>query len=47
MVKKNKKQEPERIQLEIPNYSQEYEEWLKKQQNNKQQTDTVLIIDLF
>ncbi len=34
------------IQLELPDYSYEYEQWLKKQEENKKE-ETVVIIDIF
>ena len=41
-----KKEEPQQIQLELPDYSHQYEEWLRKKEENKTK-DGVVIIDLF
>lgn len=35
---------PQQIQLELPDYSQMYYEWLKKQESKE---ETVVIIDLY
>lgn len=46
----NKNTQPDnRIQLEIPDYSAEYEEWLKKKeiQQDKNTNETVIIIDIY
>lgn len=38
-----------RIQLELPDYSYEYEMWLKKkeEEQKKEKKETVIIIDLY
>ncbi len=36
---------PQQIQLELPDYSQAYYEWLKKQESKEE--ETVVIIDLY
>lgn len=46
----NKKQEiGNQIQLEIPDYSAEYYEWLRKkqQEHDKNQDETVIVIDIY
>jgi hypothetical protein len=42
----NHKQQIQQIQLELPNYSYEYEQYLKKQEI-KTQEETVIIIDIY
>lgn len=44
-----KKEQPQQIQLELPDYSQAYYEWInKKQKQEEQKTDeTVVIIDIY
>jgi hypothetical protein len=36
---------PQQIQLELPDYSQAYYEWLKKQESKEE--ETVIVIDLY
>lgn len=48
-MKKQKKQdsyEPQQIQLQIPDYSDEYYEW-KKKQEKKEKQETVIVIDIY
>lgn len=44
-----KENEPQQIQLELPDYSQMYYEWLRKKEQEKPQTldETVVIIDIY
>lgn len=43
-----KQQEPHQIQLELPDYSQAYLEWKRKQeQKDEQKDETVVIIDIY
>lgn len=47
-MKKQKKEiyrEPQQLQLELPDYSEEYYEW-KKKQEIKQKIETVIVIDI-
>lgn len=40
--------EPQQIQLELPDYSQAYLEWKRKQeQKDEQKDETVVIIDIY
>lgn len=44
---KNKNYEkPAQIQLELPDYSYEYEQWLKKKEQTKEKLETVIVIDI-
>jgi hypothetical protein len=48
--KDRKRQENDnRIQLEIPDYTQEYEEWKRRRQRDEQQEEpqTVIVIDIY
>lgn len=49
IINNNNKEVDNRIQLEIPDYSAEYEEWLRKkdQENNKKEESTVIVIDIY
>jgi hypothetical protein len=41
-------EQPTQIQLELPDYSYEYEQWLKKkEQQNIQKDESVIIIDIY
>jgi len=40
-------QSPQQLQLELPDYRQEYEEWLRKQQKVAEVTETVIILDIY
>ena len=43
-----KHKEPQQIQLELPDYSQAYLEWKRKQdQAEKEKDETVVIIDIY
>lgn len=43
-----KHKEPQQIQLELPDYSQVYWEWKRKQDQKKEDTqETVVIIDIY
>ncbi len=46
---RKKQQNEEGIQLEIPDYTREYEEYLKHKQEEteQQQPETVIIIDIY
>lgn len=48
-MKKQKIIKEEQISLELPDYSKEYEEYMKKKKidSNKQEYDNVIVIDLF
>lgn len=49
-MKKNKKQEkyePQQIQLELPDYSDQYHEWIKKQNKEIKKEETVIVIDIY
>ena len=38
---------PQQIQLELPDYRLEYEEWLRKQEAKQETDQTVIIIDIY
>jgi hypothetical protein len=38
------KEQPAQIQLELPDYSYAYEEWLRNQESKKEQDNSSLII---
>lgn len=40
-------QSPQQLQLELPDYRQEYEEWLRRQQSKAEQQEVVIIIDIY
>jgi hypothetical protein len=40
-------EQPAQIQLELPDYSYEYEQWLKKKQETSKQEETVIVIDIY
>ena len=44
-----RKEQPQQIQLELPDYSQAYYEWKrKKEQNSREEpSETVVIIDIY
>jgi len=43
-----KRKEPQQIQLELPDYSQAYWDWKRKQdQTEKEKDETVVIIDIY
>lgn len=44
-----KENEPQQIQLELPDYSYQYYEWTKKKEQQKQDSsqETVVIIDIY
>lgn len=44
-----KKENPIEIQLEVPDYTIEYEEWMQKKQREQTITnnDTVIVIDIY
>ena len=45
-MKKYKHQEsPAQIQLELPDYSYAYEEWLRKKQQETKQEESIVIIE--
>lgn len=45
-MKQQKYQEsPAQIQLELPDYSYAYEEWMRKKQQDTKQEDNVIIIE--
>ena len=47
--KKQEEQTDNRISLEIPDYSAEYEEWMrrKKDESGDKQSETVIVIDIY
>ena len=48
MNKPLQKEQPAQIQLELPDYSYAYEEWLRKQELKKEeQNSSVIIIDIY
>ena len=46
MVKEKPQERPTQIQLELPDYSQMYYEYIKKKEE-KTQEETVVIIDIY
>ena len=38
---------PQQLQLELPDYWLEYEEWVKKQEARQREQETVVIIDIY
>ena len=42
-----RQESPQQIQLELPDYRLEYEEWLRKQEAKVEKEDTVIIIDIY
>ena len=38
---------PQQLQLELPDYRLEYEEWVKKQEARQREQETVVIIDIY
>lgn len=42
-----RQESPQQLQLELPDYRQEYEEWLQKQESKQQAQETVVIIDIY
>ncbi len=40
-------QSPQQLQLELPDYRQEYEEWLRRQESKAEKQDVVIIIDIY
>lgn len=43
-----KNEQPQQIQLELPDYSQAYWDWKRKQEQKEQEKDeTVVIIDIY
>jgi len=47
--RKDESEEPQGIQLEIPDYTLQYEEWIRKKEQEKSQEepDTVIVIDIY
>jgi hypothetical protein len=42
------KEQPQQIQLELPDYSRAYYEYMqRKQQENKKQEESIVIIDIY
>ncbi len=41
------KEQENRIQLELPDYSLEYEEWIRKKQEANNKEENVVIIDIY
>jgi hypothetical protein len=41
------KEQPSQIQLELPDYSQIYYEYIKKKEQDTKPEDTVIIIDIY
>jgi hypothetical protein len=41
------KEQPSQIQLELPDYSKAYYEYLQKKEQENKQEDTVIIIDIY
>jgi hypothetical protein len=37
----------ERLQLELPDYSEAYRRWIEKQKSEQSEQETVIIIDLY
>jgi uncharacterized NAD(P)/FAD-binding protein YdhS len=42
-----KQESPQQLQLELPDYRQEYERWLQKQEAQQEAQETVVIIDIY
>jgi hypothetical protein len=47
MENKMDNNKPVQIQLELPDYTYQYQQWLEKQKNTKEAEDTVVIIELY
>lgn len=41
------KEQPAQIQLELPDYSYAYEEWVRKKEQETKQEDTVVVLDIY
>ena len=47
MTKQKPQERPAQIQLELPDYSQMYYEYMKKKEQEKKIDETVVVIDIY